>query len=121
MKIAYKAVGILSLALGVIGAFLPLLPTTCFVLLSAWCFAKSSPRWHQKMRDNRYFGRIIKSWEDHRVIPENARKIAIGSMLVSGAISWVFLPSLSLKLVLLSALIIGILTIEQFRQARVQE
>jgi len=120
MKIAYKIAGILSLTLGIIGAFLPLLPTTCFVLLSAWCFAKSSPKWHQKMRDSRYFGHTIKSWEDHKVIPEKARKIAIGSMLISGGISWIFLPNLSLKLVLLSILIVGILTVEQFRQVRVK-
>jgi uncharacterized membrane protein YbaN (DUF454 family) len=41
MNIYYRVIGLLSLALGIIGAFLPLLPTTCFVLLAAWCFAKA--------------------------------------------------------------------------------
>jgi len=117
MKIAYKIAGILSLTLGIIGAFLPLLPTTCFVLLSAWCFAKSSPKWHQKMRDSRYFGHTIKSWEDHKVIPEKARKIAIGSMLISGTISFILLPGLNLKLLLLTSLIASIIIVERYYEA----
>ena len=119
MKIAYKIAGVLSLLIGVIGAFVPLLPTTCFVLLSAWCFAKSSPILHQKMRQSPYFGDIIQSWEENKVIPENARKIAIASMLISGGISLVLLPSFSMKLALLTLLIIGILTIERFRETKI--
>ncbi len=116
MTIIYKSIGLVSLAAGVVGAFLPLMPTTCFVLLSAWIFAKSSPSWHARLVNNRYFGRAIQHWEQHKTIPKKARRIAIGSMLASGVYSCFMLDTAIAKFVILSLLGLGIWTVSHFKE-----
>ena len=55
--------GFFSLGLGFIGVLLPLWPTTPFVLISAWLFAKSSDKYHRWLHHNRYFGEALRAWE----------------------------------------------------------
>jgi uncharacterized membrane protein YbaN (DUF454 family) len=86
----YKAFGFLFIGLGIIGIFLPLLPTTPFILLAAGCFAKSSPRWHRWLLTNRTFGPMIKNWEEHQCISCNSRRIAVLSVIFFGGYSVVF-------------------------------
>ncbi|MEM6511957.1 MAG: YbaN family protein [Pseudomonadota bacterium] len=75
--------GMLSLALGMLGAALPLLPTTPFVLLAAYCFAHSSEKWHQWLLAHRSFGPLIRHWRDHRAI---SRRTKVYSVLAMGAV-----------------------------------
>jgi uncharacterized membrane protein YbaN (DUF454 family) len=72
--------GILSLALGCVGIFLPLLPTTPFVILAAACFAQSSPRLHGWLTNHRLFGPLIRDWRDHRAIPRRGKIAAVVAM-----------------------------------------
>jgi uncharacterized membrane protein YbaN (DUF454 family) len=72
--------GITSLALGIVGVVLPLLPTTPFVLLSAYCFARSSPRLHDWLMGHRIFGPLIHNWERHKAISPRAKVMAVLSM-----------------------------------------
>lgn len=81
-----KGLGLFFVALAVLGAALPVLPTTPFLILAASCFAKSSPRLHKKLLDNRVFGPLIRDWNDHRSIPKKGKVIAIVSMIA--AVSW---------------------------------
>ncbi len=60
--------GWLSLVLGIIGIFLPIMPTTPFAILAAWCFSKSSERWHQWLIGHKIFGPTIVAWHRHGVI-----------------------------------------------------
>ena len=73
------AAGFGALALGTVGVFLPLLPTTPFVLLAAYCFARSSPRFYQMLLRHRQFGPIIRDWQDHRCIALRTKVVAEGS------------------------------------------
>ncbi len=73
--------GILSLVLGFIGIFLPLLPTTPFVLLSAFCFSKGSERLHAWIINQPYLGKMIRDWNEHGVIRTKA-KIMCGGLIV---------------------------------------
>jgi uncharacterized membrane protein YbaN (DUF454 family) len=69
--------GIISVGLGTAGIFLPLLPTTPFLLLAAACFIRSSDRLYQWLIHNRWFGSYIRNYREHRSIPLRAKVIAL--------------------------------------------
>lgn len=68
--------GWLSFVCGIIGLFLPVVPTAPFLILSAICFSKSSERLHRWMRNHSRIGPIIRDWEDSRVIRFRAKVVA---------------------------------------------
>lgn len=72
----YWLLGWLCVGLGILGVFLPLMPTTVFLLIAAWAFSRSSPRWHSWLREHRHFGHMIRSWEEHHAMPRRAKRIA---------------------------------------------
>ena len=80
-------IGCLSLALGALGIFVPLLPTTPFLLLAAFAFANSSDRLHQWLLDHNLFGPLIDNWRQHRAISRRAKIISILSMIAIIVIS----------------------------------
>lgn len=84
------AAGSVCVLLGIVGIFLPLLPTTPFMLLAAACFARSSRRFHDWLLANRTFGPLIAEWEKHRSIPRRTKLTAIGLMSLTLAVSIVF-------------------------------
>lgn len=86
----WTLLGVLFLAVGAAGVVLPLLPTTPFVLLAAWCFAKSSPRMHAWLHSSTLFGPVLRNWEESRCMPRNARRMALTMMLVVGSSSVLF-------------------------------
>lgn len=75
--------GAVALALGVIGIFLPVLPTTPFVLLAAACWAKASPRFHRWLHAHHYFGPMVQNWEARRAVPKKAKYLAFSMMTFS--------------------------------------
>ncbi|PID64936.1 MAG: hypothetical protein CR962_00630 [Gammaproteobacteria bacterium] len=75
--------GLIAFGLGALGTVLPLLPTTPFILLSAFCFANSSPRFHAWLHHHPYFGKIIQDWKNHRSIPAKAKYLALAMMTIS--------------------------------------
>ncbi|WP_455222443.1 YbaN family protein [Kaarinaea lacus] len=90
MRLVYIATGFLSLILGFLGIFLPLLPTTPFILLSAYCFAKSSPRLYQWLANNKTFGPLIQEWQQHRTISPRIKKRAITLIIATFAVTIIF-------------------------------
>ncbi|RNC73278.1 MAG: DUF454 domain-containing protein [Desulfuromonadales bacterium] len=76
-KTFFLAVGIISTALGVIGIFLPLLPTVPFLLLAAACFARSSERCHRWLLDHNHLGPIVRATLHGAGIPKRAKFTAI--------------------------------------------
>lgn len=77
---AWYVVGWSSLALGLIGAFLPLLPTTPFVILAAFAFGKSAPALQQRLEQNRLFGPAIARWRAHGAISPRHKLLAVVMM-----------------------------------------
>jgi uncharacterized protein len=91
----YFGLGWLFFALGVLGAVLPLLPTTPFMLLAAWAFGNSSPRFERWLLEHRWFGEGIKRWRAHRVVPARIKRVSYLTMLAtftfsvaSGRVAW---------------------------------
>ncbi len=79
----YQALGVACVGLAIAGAALPLLPSTPFVLVAAWAFAKSSPALHAKLRADPRFGPALQNWEDHGAISPRAKLMTIGTMAIS--------------------------------------
>lgn len=90
---AWLAAGVLALATGMVGIVLPLLPTTPFVLLAAWCFARGSPRWERWLLRHPRFGPMVRAWRARRVIPLRAKQLAWAMMALGSAWSWWLLPA----------------------------
>ncbi|MBI2260754.1 MAG: YbaN family protein [Caulobacterales bacterium] len=79
-----RALGLGAAALAFAGVALPVLPTTPFVLLSAWAFARSSPRLEAWLRNHPRLGPPLRAWEKRRAIPPGAKAVAAVSLPVSG-------------------------------------
>ena len=81
LRAVWFAVGLGAVLMAVLGVALPLLPTTPFVLLAAFAFARSSDRWHAWLHQHRVFGPIIEDWRRHRAISRRAKLIGAISMI----------------------------------------
>lgn len=84
----WLALGCGLVALGIVGALLPLLPTTIFLILAAGCFARSSPRLEAKLLDHPRFGPGLRAWRAHGAIPARAKLLACLGMAFGYALFW---------------------------------
>ncbi|CAM3422039.1 YbaN family protein [Parendozoicomonas haliclonae] len=107
-RILYLAAGILSLVAGIIGIVLPLVPTTPFTLLSAWCFARSSKSFHTWLITHPRFGKIISDWETHRGMTAANKKRAYFLIVLTFSISIAVVGPIWLK-VMLAVMCCGLL------------
>ncbi|EMI5489103.1 DUF454 family protein [Providencia stuartii] len=79
-----------AVILACLGVVLPVLPTTPFLLLAAWCFSRSSPRFHHWLLYRSWFGSYIRHWQTYKGLPKGAKPKAIIVILVTFTISiWV--------------------------------
>ena len=85
----YLSVGWVFVALGLAGAFLPVLPTTPFLLIALWAFTKSSPAAAAWLRAHPTLGPYITDWQDSGIIPMRAKIIALAMM--SASFAWLTL------------------------------
>lgn len=77
VKLCLTIIGILSLGLAIAGIFLPLLPTTPLLLLSAWCFVRSSPRLYEWLINHPRFGEYIRNFRTYRAIPLRVKIVSV--------------------------------------------
>ena len=109
MKVLFAVLGCISLALGILGIFLPLLPTTPFLLLSAWLFSKSSEKLYNWLLNHKIFGDYIRSFREDKAI---SMRIKIGSISLLWTVMLITIfTAVSEKLwlqLLLTAIAIGV-------------
>ena len=91
-RVAWGAAGGLALAVGLIGIFLPLLPTTPFVIVAAFCLSRSSARAEAWLLDHPRLGPVVRDWREHRAIPLRAKQIAWASMAATSVWAWWVMP-----------------------------
>ncbi|MDH3579029.1 MAG: YbaN family protein [Hyphomicrobiales bacterium] len=84
----YLGMGWVCVALGFIGVWLPLLPTTIFLIVACWAFARSSPALRQWLLGHPRFGPPLANWYDHGVISVRAKTSAVALMAASFAFTW---------------------------------
>ncbi len=103
MRLAYILLGHLFLAVGVVGLFLPLLPTTPFVLLTAFCYSKGSHRLHRWLTAHPRFGAPLRDWQRHGVIRPRAKWVS--TLLIVASLGY---PLLFKDLPLAVKLVVGL-------------
>lgn len=84
----FLILGLLFVALGVIGAFLPLMPTTIFLIVAAGCFARSSPRLEAWLMHHPRLGVPLRAWREHGAIPRRAKALACSGIAFGYAVFW---------------------------------
>ena len=118
------ACGMLCVAVGVIGIFVPLLPTTSPLLLAAFCFARSSPRFYHWLLHNRVFGSYIKNYREGRGMPLRSKVVTLGLLWLTIGFSIIYIPLWWIKLLLLMVAVgvsIHILWIKTYRPETVAQ
>lgn len=79
----YLSLGYLCFGLGFIGIFLPILPTTPFMIVALWAFSKGSKKMHSWLINHPRFGESLRNWEQHKVIPIKAKLTAFTFIMAS--------------------------------------
>ncbi len=93
VRAIWFSTGMLALLLGGIGAILPILPTTPFIILAAFCFGKSSPQLQALLEESRLFGPMIADWRENGAIATRYKAIAVTMMAAVFALSiWFAVP-----------------------------
>jgi uncharacterized protein len=86
-RVAYQALGWSSVGMAVVGAIVPGIPTAPFVVLASYFFVRSSPEAHHWLRHSRWFGTLLRDWEDHRGVRRSVRNTAVGLIGASMALT----------------------------------
>ncbi len=87
MRYLWIGLGFLNVGLGIVGAFLPVMPTTVFLIMAAFCFARGSPHLHAWLMNHRRFGPPLQNWKKHGAISRKAKRLAVSMMAASFVIS----------------------------------
>lgn len=104
MKSLWLFAGLALTGLAVLGAFLPVMPSTVFALGAAACFARSSPRLERWLLNHPTLGPAVRAWRAERAIPGPAKLVALASMAVSAVVIGVTAP---VAIAMLSGLVLG--------------
>jgi uncharacterized membrane protein YbaN (DUF454 family) len=100
-RILWFSGGLLAVALGTLGMFLPLLPTVPFLLLAVFCFAKSSPAWAAKILHHPFIGKPLREWLQYKGIRKKDKIFSVAFLWVSILISIFFVTMLWVRILLL--------------------
>ena len=92
-RVLWLLTGAGCLLTGIVGIFLPLLPTTPFVLLAAFCFSRGSQRWEAWLLQHPRFGPMVRDWRANRAVPLRAKQLAWVMMALGSAWGWWAMPA----------------------------
>ncbi|ELR67304.1 heme utilization protein [Photobacterium marinum] len=112
------SIGWLSVVLGVLGVFLPLLPTTPFLLLASACFMRGSPRLSRWLHQHPHFGPVLRNWHENRAISKTVKRRANITIVASFSLSILLVPLLWHKVMLV---VIGTVLLVWFNRLPVIE
>jgi len=84
----YLVGGLIAVGLGALGVFLPIMPTVPFLLLAAFCFARSNPEWEARLLDHPTYGKSLREWRERRAISRRAKVMAVTAMSVGVGFTW---------------------------------
>lgn len=107
IRAVYMVLGLAFVALGFVGAFLPVLPTVPFLILAAACFARSSTRLEAWLFQHKAFGPMLRDWRNDGAIPLRGKIAAVGGCIIGYAVFfWRVQPGFGLGL-LVAAIMVG--------------
>ena len=101
VRFLWLVLGLLFTGLGIIGAFLPVMPTTVFLLIAAFFFARSSPKFYNWLLNNRAFGPLIRDWRAGLGLPLRAKVLAVSLIVVTVGSSALAVPIVWVKIMLI--------------------
>jgi uncharacterized membrane protein YbaN (DUF454 family) len=88
----FRAAGMIALGLGLTGVFVPLLPTTVFLIIAVACFLRSDPERAERLYQDARFGPALRAWRDHGAISTGGKIGAALGITVSCAVIWLWVP-----------------------------
>ena len=106
--VAWRILGLTFVALGILGAILPLLPSVVFFLLAAWAFGKGAPAWRQRLHDHPRYGPPLRQWADGGRVSRRGKRLAVSTMAASFLLSLAMLgPRASVAVVGVVLTVVG--------------
>jgi len=104
-KLLLIIAGLLAVTLGTIGVFVPLLPTTPFLLIASYCFVRSSKKLHNWLMNHRLFGKYLQNYIKYRAVTKLTKIISISTLWITIIISFVVIDNIYARIVLAIVLI----------------
>jgi uncharacterized membrane protein YbaN (DUF454 family) len=110
LRVLLTGLGLLCVLLAFIGAFLPLVPSTPFLIVAAWCFSRSNPRLHRRLRQHSIFGPALRDWQTGRGLSAGAKVAAVVSITLAFGLSIGFVVEQPIIKILLVLFAVGLIT-----------
>src|SRR5688500_14315866 len=104
-RAVYLVVGCLFVVVAAVGVFVPLLPTTPFLLLASSCFLRSSPRLQERLARSRWFGPAIRDWNEHRAVRRSVKFLAAAAVIIALSLMFVRGPHWAVQV---AAVVLGL-------------
>ncbi|MCA0445656.1 MAG: YbaN family protein [Bacteroidetes bacterium] len=108
LKLVYAIAGLLFTGTGIIGIFIPGLPTTPFLLLALWCFARSSDRLHNWLLNHKVLGTFIRDYQEKGALPLKLKIISLTTIFLSLTLAVWFHESATIRIVVITLGLTGV-------------
>jgi len=99
------ALGWLCVGMAFIGVIIPGIPTTIFLIIALWAFAKSSKKFHAWLINHKKFGPILKNWQNHKIVPKKAKILMVILQIIAVMVLYFTTKSILLSIFVLTILV----------------